>query len=109
MMNRIKHTQPFRGYKCIKQYVYCKNIGSVEICTEDDNKTWLCSLYVFPEYRNRGMATRLMKKALKICKRRGIKKLWLKSAGDLIPFYSKLGFTYISVNDNNYYTMIKNI
>lgn len=49
---------------------------------------WLTGLLVAPAYRNRGLATRLVVKAVSTCRC----PVWLFCEQDLVPFYERLGF-----------------
>lgn len=106
-MNSVNYTPPLQVFDCIKQYVYYKDIGSIEICTEDDSRTWLCCFYVQSKYRHKGIGTRLMEKAIKICKKRNIKQIYLKCKRQLIDFYRRFGFVTMAntPNEDGYYTM----
>lgn len=59
---------------------------------DPDGRTWLMNLYTAAEYRNRGMATRLIEAAKNYCRERNIKALYLWCELEMIPFYNKRGF-----------------
>ena len=59
---------------------------------DPDGRTWLMNLYTAAEYRNRGMATRLIEAAKNYCRERNIKDLYLWCELEMIPFYNKRGF-----------------
>lgn len=60
-----------------------------------DGKTWLMNVYTAPEYRNRGMATRLVQAAKNYCQKKDVRALYLLCEKDMIPFYEKRGFENI--------------
>ena len=59
---------------------------------DPDDRTWLMNLYTAAEYRNKGMATRLIEAAKNYCRERSIKALYLWCELEMIPFYNKRGF-----------------
>lgn len=62
---------------------------------EADGKTWLMNVYTAPEYRNRGMATRLIEAAKNYCRKKSVKALYVWCEMYKIPFYEKRGFRNI--------------
>lgn len=85
-----------------------KPMGSVRLI-DDDMEThpelapWLASLYVHPDFRRQGIATRLISEIEKTAKRLGFDQLYLFTE-DRKDFYKKLGWrelfreTYYSEN-----------
>ena len=75
-----------------------KFLGTASI-VEDDMSTrpgltpWLASVFVDPEFRNKGVGSELVKTIMKEAKIIGIKKLYLWTANKM-DFYSKLGWNF---------------
>jgi len=71
-------------------------VGTASI-VEDDMSTrkelspWLAAVYVTPEFRNRGIGSRLVRAAMQEAKMLGVKKLYLFTP-DSMSFYSRLGW-----------------
>lgn len=57
-----------------------------------DGKTWLTDLYVHPDYRKQGIATRLIHAAKHYCHRHHIEAVYLWTERENIAFYEKRGF-----------------
>ncbi len=53
---------------------------------------YLANVYTLPEYRGRGIATRLIKEGVSELKGRGIGRILLHSSDMAKPLYEKLGF-----------------
>ena len=54
----------------------------------------LCSLFVAPALRGRGLGRALVEAAAERCRDRSPRQaLWLNAAPDAVPFYRRLGFT----------------
>lgn len=80
----------------IKGYIYLKPI------TSDDNKGYLIdALYVLEEYRNKGIASSLIKEAIKIVEKSNIKFIDINVlANNKIAhnLYNSLGFNDFKIN-----------
>jgi ribosomal protein S18 acetylase RimI-like enzyme len=69
-------------------------IGTI-IAGFDGHRGWIYSLAVKKQYRNKGVGSLLLKKALEELKKRGCLKVNLQVEGDnseIVPFYEKNGF-----------------
>jgi len=62
---------------------------------------YLTNMYTIPEYRRRGVATKLMTAVIEVAKSQGTKKILLHSSEMAKPVYEKLGFE----EGVNYYAM----
>jgi GNAT superfamily N-acetyltransferase len=56
------------------------------------NRAYLLNVYTYPEFRKRGMARMLTKKAIDWCRDHGFKVLWLHASDHGRPLYESLGF-----------------
>ena len=65
---------------------------------------YIMNLYVEEDYRNRGIATLLMKESLKACKEKGVGKVALHATDMGERVYTKLGF---EKSDNFYQVYLK--
>lgn len=75
-----------------------KLIGFISIFENDcdekpDLKPWYATMYVKSEYRGNGYSRMLNDAIIAEAKKRGFKKLYLKS--DLVNYYEKFGFVYL--------------
>jgi GNAT superfamily N-acetyltransferase len=75
-------------------------LGSAAIVAHDldtrpDLTPWLASVYVAPEHRKKGVATKLVKHVMDKAEQAGIKTLYLFTP-DQEPFYKKLGWHTLS-------------
>jgi GNAT superfamily N-acetyltransferase len=53
---------------------------------------YLLSMYTEPEFRGRGLARRIVREAVRICRRRGYRRVVLHAAPRARPLYRKAGF-----------------
>ncbi len=60
------------------------------IAFRDDSHVSL--LFVDKNHHRKGIATRLMKKAVKITKKKGVREITLNSSPYAVPFYHRFGF-----------------
>ena len=79
-----------------------KPVGSASLVLSDMEthshlSPWLASVYVHPDYRNRGIATELIQHCLNNAKQLGIKKLYLFTP-DQAEFYLKRGWQHLEHN-----------
>ena len=56
------------------------------------NDSHVSLLFVDKKHHRKGIATRLMKKAVKITKNKGVKEITLNSSPYAVPFYHRFGF-----------------
>ena len=56
------------------------------------NESHVSLLFVNKNYHRKGIATRLMKKAVKLTKKKGVNEITLNSSPYAVPFYHKFGF-----------------
>ena len=89
-----------KGSVRVKRSVDCK----------DDGKTFLVDVFVSPEMRGQGIATKLIEAAKEYCKKKKVEELYLYCDNGMIPFYEKRGFENVhemvqGVDGNPYYTM----
>lgn len=61
-------------------------------CPEANGKIWLTDLFVHPDYRKQGIATRLIHAAKHYCHRHHIEAVYLWTERENIAFYEKRGF-----------------
>lgn len=59
-------------------------------------------MYVNLKYKHKGLAAKLMKRSLELCKDRGIKTVFLKCLPTLVDFYKKFGFIMADIKDEYY-------
>jgi GNAT superfamily N-acetyltransferase len=76
-----------------------KIVGTYALITNDLNSRqdlwpWLACLFVEPEYRNQGLAEKMLNHGLAEAKQKGFDKLYLSS--DLENFYEKKGWSYLA-------------
>ena len=74
-------------------------IGSASLVEHDmpgreDLSPWIASVYVRPEYRRKGVGTRLMQHVEAIARDLGIERLYLFTP-DMRPFYETLGWVVL--------------
>ena len=105
--NKIENTQ-----KRIRNFLNKDKIPLCVVCFDNNTLTgvyslmlndqantrglspWLGSVYVKPEYRNKGIGTRLVKHALELSKNLGYETLYLHTS-DKQALYSRVGFNFI--------------
>jgi GNAT superfamily N-acetyltransferase len=56
------------------------------------NRAYLLNIYTYPEFRRRGLARMLTRKAIDWCRTHGFKVLWLHASHLGRPLYESLGF-----------------
>lgn len=94
-------TRPFTSWYCDCVFIIdATRKGSVQVgkyldCDEADGKTYLCDVFVHPDYRNRGIATRLINAAKHYCQRKDIHSLYIFCRRSMMSFYEKRGFENI--------------
>ena len=99
---RIIRMQPFLNDKLIPStYIAFDDVlyGSAAIVANDmDNRPelspWLASVFVYPEYRNRGIGSALVRHVMQQAHKNNIEKLYLYTP-DREAFYHKLGWRHI--------------
>ena len=74
-----------------------KYVGNVSLINDDfpeiaKDRVWITELYVEPEYRNKGIAKLLIKKALDTAKNCDLQEVYLSCLENLVCYYEKLGF-----------------
>ena len=74
-----------------------KYVGNVSLIDDDfpeiaRDRVWITELYVLPEYRNKGIAKILIKKALDTAKNCELQEVYLSCLENLVCYYEKLGF-----------------
>ena len=74
-----------------------KYVGNVSLIDDDfpeiaRDRVWITELYVLPEYRNKGIAKILIKKALDTAKNCDLQEVYLSCLENLVCYYEKLGF-----------------
>ena len=74
-----------------------KYVGNVSLINDDfpeiaKDRVWITELYVEPEYRNKGIAKLLIKKALDTAKNCKLQEVYLSCLENLVCYYEKLGF-----------------
>lgn len=62
-----------------------------DMSTQKELSPWLASVYVVPEFRNRGIGSKLVRVAIQEAKHLGTSRLYLLTP-DKIKFYSNLGW-----------------
>ena len=72
-------------------------MGSISLVKDDlpgypDLNPWLASLYVFPDFRRRGLGRLLVRQALDVLRQQKYPHAYLFTE-DQAPFFSKLGFS----------------
>jgi GNAT superfamily N-acetyltransferase len=65
------------------------------------NSLWLTDLFVWPNYRNRGISTLLINHVINIAEDKNI-DLYLACEDALIHYYNKYGFCIIDTNNSKY-------
>ena len=81
-----------------------KLVGSVTIKTQDfasrpDLSPWIAAVFVFPEFRHRGIGSKLVLHAEKIAKENfGVDKIYLYT-GSASKLYAKLGYAVVEEVD----------
>lgn len=86
-------------YYCNLILLYDKNlVGFISLFEKDgeerqDLKPWYATMYVKKEYRGKGYSKILNEAILNEAKKRGFKKIYLKT--DLINYYEKFGAIYL--------------
>ena len=61
---------------------------------------YLLSLEVLPEYRGKGIASKIMERYLKREEERGTEKVFLTCHAHYIPFYEDMGFEHIGTSSS---------
>lgn len=92
-----------------------KIVGAVWVRTSKqyghiDDQTPCFSISLYPEYRNQGIGTELMKKMIKSLTEKGYKRgsLSVQKENYAVRLYSKLGFKTVKEN-NGEYIMVKEL
>lgn len=69
---------------------------------EDGANVMILGLDVLPEYRHRGLGSRIMKEYMDIEKGRDRKKLFLTCHEDKIPFYQSMGYRHLGESNSSW-------
>ena len=67
-------------------------VGITRIVSDKIYYFYITDVMVIPKMRNQGIATEIMKRAVKYCKEKGFIKIFLVPVKGLEKFYSKFGF-----------------
>lgn len=67
-------------------------VASATVVTYGSELAWIGMVLTLPEYRGRGLATRLMQQCLDYCNRRGVATVRLDATDQGRPVYAKFGF-----------------
>lgn len=62
------------------------------IAPDDPRRAYIYNVYVYPEFRRRGLATRLTQEILAYCRAQGLRLVWLHASEQGRPVYEALGF-----------------
>lgn len=65
-----------------------------DMLTRLDLTPWLAGIFVKPEYRNRGIASRLAQYAMEQAARMGVRRLWLYTPNSR-SLYERLGWVFV--------------
>jgi GNAT superfamily N-acetyltransferase len=60
--------------------------------TSRQDVPYLLSMYTEPEFRGQGLAARIVREAVRICRRKGYKRITLHAAPRARPLYEREGF-----------------
>lgn len=96
----INKETEFGWYLCLKKNEIIGGVGVIENDFHDHKELSpnICALYVNKEYRNQGIAGKLLNKVIIDMKNKGISPIYLVT--DLNNFYEKYGFKFLQmVND----------
>ncbi len=79
-------------------------VGTASLIINDleqrkDLSPWLAALYVLPEFRNKGIGSRLVRTVVETAKQIGVTVLYLYT--DLPSFYTPLGWSVMEKIENN--------
>lgn len=97
----VRHLRDGSHVPCIA-YLNCRQVGCASLCIYDempspDNLTGRCgyvmSVYVLPEFRDKGVGTAMLKWLLDMARKRGCGRVWLESTIDAHDLYASLGFS----------------
>lgn len=66
--------------------------------SQDGRRAYIANMYTLPGYRNKGIATNLMKLQIEEAKKRGLTSIFLSATEAGRPVYENLGFTDIKDN-----------
>lgn len=83
------------GFVFFAQNEKRKVIGCVALKRLDDHRFEFCKLYVHPETRRQGIATKLIDRCINRCRENGAKELWLQTTNrmpDAHKLYYSMGF-----------------
>jgi GNAT superfamily N-acetyltransferase len=56
-------------------------------------RAYLLNVYVYPEFRRKGVARRLMQEMVDWCRAQGFATVWLHASDEGRPLYESMGFT----------------
>jgi len=56
---------------------------------------WVAAVFVKPEWRHRGIASRLLQEACRVARRAGVKGLYIDCHVNTVPLYEKNGWTIL--------------
>ena len=73
------------GVSFFKRPPYLENLQGIE--------AYILNMYTLPNHRNQGLARQLLKKCIKECKKRNVRRIWLHASKDGEPLYKSMGFS----------------
>lgn len=92
--NTKYYWKPIVSYQWVYKAVSQSKIvgGIIAMATRDEDLLYINSLFVHQAYRNKGIATKLLKKVLKIAEKRRVVLDLRTDRSFLVEFYEKFGF-----------------
>ena len=67
-------------------------VGLIRIVGDSTYEYYITEVMVLPEYQGQGIGTKLMKTALKYCRKNGFMKVFLTAAKGRESYYKRFGF-----------------
>ncbi|MDD3655031.1 MAG: GNAT family N-acetyltransferase [Desulfotomaculaceae bacterium] len=74
-------------------------VGSPHLKNSQGIEGYILSMYTVPKYRGNGLAKQLLGNCIEICKKSGVKRIWVHASEDGKHLYRKMGFTYTLKNN----------